>query len=318
VMGATLSNEGDLAISFIDLKGEVQARWSRECFFDDLAVFARQLVDHLVTAIAECGYDAKRVTRVVVGLPALINSLQGEIEWMATLPPGPVPIRKMIEDRTGIPASIENDICGMARGEHWFGRARNLKSFLLVEVDFTIAGAMFLNGLPVLGANGLNPEIGHMKIDMSPDGNACFCGARGCVTSTASITGLLNRAGLLEAIPKPPFGNIRQTFDDLVSRAIKNDPGALDVFRRGAGDLGFALANYINIASPGQIFIVTKNRDFGDLMQKFLKSAIDRYALPGIAHYTRLLYITTDAEWREKGVAATALEQAYLSSELLL
>lgn len=58
----------------------------------------------------------------------------------------------------------------------------------VVAVGTGIGQKVFLGGRPVLGAGGRGGEIGHWRVDGSPDAPACHCGGRGHLNPLASGT----------------------------------------------------------------------------------------------------------------------------------
>ncbi|MEC0368982.1 ROK family protein [Paenibacillus chibensis] len=74
-------------------------------------------------------------------------------------------LKKLIEERYGIPVSIANDVNAAARGEWWKGAARGSDHFFCMTLGTGIGGCMFSSGEPVLGAHYRAGEIGHTLYD---------------------------------------------------------------------------------------------------------------------------------------------------------
>ena len=68
-----------------------------------------------------------------------------------------------------MPASIDSDVNLVTLAEHWFGQARDLNDFLVVNVERSLGLGILHNGELFRGANGLSPDLGDLMV-RSPDG----------------------------------------------------------------------------------------------------------------------------------------------------
>ena len=297
----TLRHEYDgLDIYFIDLIGNrLHSIATRIWIERSLAAMAEAIGGNIASAIESAPLGERRVSRVGIALPALIDSAQGEIHFMTTFPVGkPVPFAGPIANRLGLPVTIENDMVCMARAEHWFGRARDLETFTLVHVGFAIGSAQYEDGLPKSGSNGLNAELGHVKVMTGELARPCFCGGRGCLATYASMYGILQAADELTGTPFPPTESLDARFEQFMDRAESGDLNAAEALEQAGSFLGVTLANLINVTDPGSIII------------SLLKTNI----MPGVLPSTKIDLVFADQDWRRKGTAALALEQAYIGS----
>ena len=88
-----------------------------------------------------------------------------------------------------------------------------------------------------LGHVGMAGELGHITV--SPNGNPCGCGNRGCVEKHASATAITAMARLLG------LGDL--TAADVFNLATQGNERAREIFRVMGEALGIALASLINI-----------------------------------------------------------------------
>ena len=317
VLGANLSGGGLLKAYFVDLAGNqlhMQAmRLEPQVSLEDMA---EAMALALEAAIVESPFDLRSISRAGISLPALIDSVAGEVHYMTTFPAkGAVPFARIVADRLGLPVTIENDISCMARSEHWFGRAQDLHTFTLVHLGFALGSAEYANGVPKAGANGLNPEFGHIKSMVGDGARQCFCGARGCLVSYASMYGILSATGELEDAPFPPVGRLKHRFEQFLDRAETGDIAARGVLEQAGSFLGLALANYITATDPGQVLVAISGERFLKAIADPLTRALHANAMPGVMPKTNVELIVADDDWRWRGTAALALEQTYLGSD---
>lgn len=313
VVGAALVGVGMLSVAFVDLAGSLlhqrEVKLARARTLPDMA---RVLSEALGEAMAASPYARTEIGRIGLALPALVNARTGTVHYMSTMPPDPVPFAGPIAEALGIPVTIENDIAVMARAEHWFGRAQALDSFTLVNFDYALGSARYVDGLPWSGANGIATEIGHTKIDPSENARACYCGGRGCASSYCSIFGLLAAAGWLEGLAFPALKRLDELFDQLLDRAEAGDGEILALLDQAAKMLAMTVANHVNASDPGAILMLMRPRLRALLSDRF-KAVFAASVMPGMGEATRLIHADPDPDWRWKGTAALALEQTFLA-----
>jgi len=170
-----------------------------------------------------------------------------------------VPITRILTERLGPPAWLENDANAAALGEHTFGAGRGVRDLVYITVSTGIGGGIVAGGKLYGGAKGSAGEIGHTIID--PNGPQCGCGNYGCLESLASGTAIglrgsevANRgesAALTEVLQRE--GKV--TAADVAKAALAGDRAAQEIFVEAGRFLGIALANLVNLLSPEMIII---------------------------------------------------------------
>lgn len=315
VVGASLSGAGRLGASFVDLLGNrlhsVEVRLGPQ---PSLIAMAMAIAGALHTAILQGSSAQKPVRRVGIAMPALVDSENGNVHFMTTFPPaGPVPFASIIANQLGLPVTIENDVSCMARSEHWFGRAQDLATFTLIHLGFAIGSAEYVDGSPKYGANGLNPEFGHVKSVTGSDRRPCLCGGFGCLATYASIYGILQATGDLHDAPFPPTRSLEQRFEHFLARARAGDASALTALEQAGTHLGTALGNYINASAPGTVLLSFATPDFYPAIAEPMQRALTQSAIPGALPVTKIEILVDQNDWRWQGTAALALEQTYLA-----
>jgi glucokinase len=224
----------------------------------DAAAAGRQL--------AGVGISAPGVCDVRKGIVTVAPNLTG---WKD------VPLAKLMTDRTGIPAWIENDgSCG-ALAEHRAGAGRGFDNVVLVTLGTGVGGGLVLNGRLFHGASGAGAEIGHMKL--IDNGPPCGCGRFGCLEPLASGRGLgiiaqqiaREEPGGLVALMTGP--GEEPDAEALGKAADAGDPRARQAIREAGRHLGDGFANLIDIFNPDRIVVAGSLRKLGPL---YLDAAI--------------------------------------------
>ncbi len=313
VIGASIEGLGVLTVAFVTLAGDKQ--FSVEIPISSsktLAEMSNAIASALREAIAKSPFKNADIARIGIGLPAILDSLRGEVHYTTTFPAEITPFSVPISKALDLPVTIENEMVSMARAEHWFGNASAHDDFTMIHVGFTIWSANYAFGLPHYGSNGLNSEIGHMKTGFGDFARPCLCGAAGCLTTYCSMYGILEAEGLLRDVPFPPVESLADKFDGFMDQAIAGAKSAVAAVQLAGTHLGVAMANHLNATDPGIVYIAVDNPKYLSLLKQPFHEALEANTLPGVLPATQIEFFQATNDWRWAGTAAMALEQAYL------
>lgn len=124
---------------------------------------------------------------VGLGVPGLVDVHAGALTHAVNLGIDGdwFPLRRLVEDRIGLPVVIENDVNAAALGAAALSGAGDL---VHLSIGTGLAAGLVLEGRLRRGAHGAAGEIGHVPVD--PDGLLCSCGQRGCLETVASGSAL--------------------------------------------------------------------------------------------------------------------------------
>ncbi|MCF0087952.1 N-acetylmannosamine kinase [Streptomyces sp. MH192] len=137
----------------------------------------------------------------------------------------------------GLPVSLIGDGVAITAAEHWQGAARGHDNALCMVVSTGVGGGLVLGGRLHPGPTGNAGHIGHISVDL--DGDACPCGARGCVERIASGPNIARRA--VERGWRPgPDGDASAAA--VAAAAVAGDPVAAASFERAAQALAAGIA----------------------------------------------------------------------------
>ena len=191
---------------------------------------AMEKIARTIDALLEsAGCRREELVGVGIGCAGPVTPVTGTIHNPFTLPgwEGANPVR-VLEERFGVPAHLENDADAAVLGEAFAGSARSLREVVMLTFGTGVGGGALVGGRVYRGVNGEHPEIGHIIVD--PEGPECYCGVRGCLESVASGTALA-KAGQAEG-----FGDAAEVFERaaagdesasrLVDRAVAAGPSA--------------------------------------------------------------------------------------------
>ena len=103
------------------------------------------------------------------------------------------PVVRVVESALKIPAVLDNDANASALGEHRRGAGRGFDNLVYLTISTGIGGGVIIGGELYYGLADGAGEVGHIPVLMD-DGPLCGCGARGCLESLCSGTGIARRA----------------------------------------------------------------------------------------------------------------------------
>jgi glucokinase len=207
---------------------------------------------------------------VGVAIPGEVNS-EGRC-WRLPNVPGfeGVHIAEELAKRLRCPIAVENDATTAALGERLYGHGREHPSFLMLTLGTGVGGGIVLGHQLYPGANGFAAEIGHMKIDTSPEAPLCACGQRGCVETFAGTRALLReytRQG----------GHASEVLPIAVS-ARRGEPAGLKTFEMMGSALGRLLANIQNLLDLNAIVFSGGISASFDLIEPYVRDALRAHA----------------------------------------
>ena len=152
-------------------------------------------VRELDRQLAEAGHQP--VEALGLAIAAWMPRDRATVIWAAHLGVRDFALRDALEQRLGMPVTIDNDANGYLVGEAAMGAAADASSSILLALGTGVGGAYVADGRPLIGAHGLAGELGHVTVDES--GPVCSCTARGCIEAYAGGNALRRDAAAVPA-----------------------------------------------------------------------------------------------------------------------
>lgn len=170
---------------------------------------------------------------------------QGIKEWKD------VPLARILNRETGLPAFVGNDANLMTVAEQRFGVANGYDNVIFVALRTGIGGGIIINGRLYRGVNNAGGEIGQMIINFK--GGLSETGIRGSFEHFASASALVRRYGEEKGLRKKDTGGLSAR--DVFQLCYRKDPIAIKVVKENAALVGVGLANLITIFAPEMIVL---------------------------------------------------------------
>jgi glucokinase len=264
---------------FADKDGNIvaQSRMKTQGF-KDVGSFLVELKKQI-----EALYPADDVVGIGVGAPNA-NFYNGTIENPPNLPwKGVLPFAEEAEKIFDKKCVITNDANAAALGEMVFGKAKNMKDFVVLTVGTGLGSGIIINGELVYGKHGLAGELGHTLVNAH--GRSCACGKVGCLETYVSATGIRRTVYKLLADYTDPSVLRSISYDDLSTRTIteaaaNGDKIAIEAFEYTGRILGMKLSDFIVHTDPETIFLLGGLSKAGDHIFTPAQENMEKYMMP--------------------------------------
>jgi predicted NBD/HSP70 family sugar kinase len=219
------------------------------------------------------GHRMDDLTSMVVGLPAPIDVVSGEVGSTGILPGWRgVPVAGAMEVAYGMTVRLDNTANLAAIGESRYGALQGISTGVYLKMSYGVGAGLIIGGELFRGSAGTAGEIGHVTID--ENGPVCRCGNRGCldtyVGAQAVLTALRPSHGLL-------------TLRDVISRALEGDLGCRRVLEDSGRHVGVALAGVVNVLNPEVVVLGGQVSKVGEIVMRPMREAVERCAIPSAA-----------------------------------
>ena len=272
ILGAVIGVRECVAVA-AGLDGRIEER--RQVRFQTPATY-----DELMQAFVHQLNAVRKITRTPclglgVSAPGLINTAEHRIMFSPNLhytdgrQPGLDLARQLKVD-----AGLLQEEQGLCLAEHFFGVARGVNHFAIVDITEGLGMGVVSDGRFVSGLVGYGGELGHMTVE--PEGERCGCGNRGCLELIAT-----DRALALAVSRKTG----RKLDIEEVIRGVRG--GALEAdaeIQRTVDYLAIGLALVINLFNPALLVVYGRLFDIRDgLFDQLIARVGERALKPSFA-----------------------------------
>ena len=184
----------------------------------------------------------------------------------------------------GIPAYYFSDISLPSVAEKSFGKAKDKRNFMWINMANEIRASLFFDGHPISGASNAAGALGHSVIDYSAHDELCTCGRRGCVEHTSAWPAV--SAKIAKAMKEGVYTKLTALGADPDNLTISDVRVALDdgdrlcsyYVRQAAKEIGLAIANAVNLLNPELIvthgFMLRLGRVFKDPLEATIRENV--------------------------------------------
>lgn len=220
-----------------------------------------------------------------IGMPGLIDSKRGVVHYLVNIKGfRNVPLKRLIEKKTGIPTFLDNDVNVMTLGELYYGAGKGARNMLCLTLGTGVGGGLVINGSLYRGSSLSAGEIGHMPLNET--GPRCNCGGFGCMEKFVGNKYIVEttikkiKDGKNTIIKKLTKGNLKRITPEVVSLAAKKgDKLAISIWEEIGRHLGTTLAGVVNLLNPERIVIGGGVSEAGTFLFDAIKKTIKKRAM---------------------------------------
>lgn len=294
----------DLGVNYIrgllaDLEGNVIAEHSRSLKQHEPEFAFEQLAECISLLMDKAPPSAYGIVGIGVGVPGIVDD-NGVILLAPNLKWREIPLQQQLEERFGLPVTIDNEANAGAQGEQKYGAGRGIANQIYVSVGIGIGTGIILGKELYKGASGFSGELGHLSIEYN--GKPCTCGNQGCWELYASENALLERSAELG----------HDSLEELLAAAAAGDERVIELIRSIGDYLGAGIANIVNVFNPNVVIIGNRMSRAAEWLEPAVQAALDRRTLPYHRERMRLLFAELQEQSAVRGAAYYAISKFFL------
>lgn len=266
-----------------------------------------ELIEVMVRTVADLREKHPGVVALGLGMPGFVDFDRGVIrsmtnveDWVA------VPVRRILEEKTGLPVVVDNRANCMAIAEWRCGAARGLRDVVFTNIQTGVGGAVIANGRLIRGARHGAGEIGQTSID--------WRGRPGKYGNSGAVESYLGTERIeFDALAAYQAAGVEKsaaecTLNALIQAAHRGEPVAVETWRNVAEMLATALANACWLLNPEAVVVGGCVTRAGDLLFTPLRRGLCERLSDPFREHLMIVPAALGAEAGTVGAAALALE----------
>ena len=222
----------------------------------------------------------KNVSGVGIGAPGPVDSKNGIVHYFPNLKGWRnVPLKKIIQERLGLPVFIDNDANLMCLAEARSGAAKGKRNVVCLTLGTGVGAGIILEGQLYRGASLVAGEIGHIPLNES--GPRCNCGGIACLERYIGNRYILEKA-------RSAFGG-EISLERLSLFARQGNVKAQGIWQEAARHLGICLSGIVNFLNPQAIVIGGGVSGAGRFILDTVRKVIKTRSMPVQAKTVKIL-----------------------------
>lgn len=203
-------------------------------------------------------------------------------------------IRRDLKQRFNKLVYVDNDARMHARGEFYFGAAKDYKDAIIIHWSWGIGLGLFINGHLFSGHNGFAGEFSHIPI--AENGELCICGKRGCLETIASSNAIMKlvKDGFLNNEISSLINKFRTTPEkitpeDVILFAKQGDEFCISILNNIGKGMGKGLSFIIQLLNPEVIVLSGPISKANQFVLYPIQQSLNRLCLEKISQNTNII-----------------------------
>lgn len=239
-------DKNEIKIGIVDFDGnivaETQMRGSNQ--YQSPETIADRIAGVLADLIGAQGINRDKIIGIGIGIPGIIDVLKGIVVFSSQLGWKNVAFAELVERRTNIPTTIDNDLKVKALGESIYGYVKGSRKTVLIGIGSGVGSTLVIDGEIYRGESNIAGEIGHSTVD--PNGMLCECGKRGCLQTYIADYALLQEANKVKNV-----SSLAEIFESF----FQGEPWAVNIIDRACTYIAITVSNVVCMYNPDTIIL---------------------------------------------------------------
>jgi glucokinase len=245
------------------------------------------------------------------GVPGIINPITGVVINLTNVKGWKqIPLRSIVQEKTGLTANLENDAKAMAYAEWRHGAGAQVPNVVCVTLGTAVGGALILNGKLYRGATFVAGEIGQMSIDYN--GVDFVYGNKGALEAYVGHYKIAERAKEIYLAAGKEIGDEQADAKNLSAAADGGDTLAEAVWQDIGLKIGVGLTNVIWLVNPDRIVLGGGVAQAGERLFKYIRDTIKHRCEKTFWEKLEIVPATLGNDAGIIGAASLALESEFL------
>jgi glucokinase len=269
------------------------------------------LIQEMIDEIQALRTKHPETQAVGFGVPGIINPITGVVINLTNVKGWKqIPLRSIVQERTGLTANLENDAKAMAYAEWRHGAGAQVSNAVCVTLGTAVGGALILNGKLYRGATFVAGEIGQMSIDYR--GVDFVYGNKGALEAYVGHYKIADRAKEIYSAAGQEITNEEADPKRLSAAADQGDKLAEAVWQDIGLKIGVGLTNVIWLVNPDRIVIGGGVAQAGDRLFRYIRETIENRCERTFWENLEIVPATLGNDAGIIGAASLALESEFL------
>jgi len=315
IIGVSISNSF-IKISEMNLEGNILRKEIHSTNYQQ----GEEIINLTLTIIQQFLHSMENLEDcegISIITPGIVDARRGIISYNTKLKLYDIPLKKMVEQRFGLPTYLDNDTNAFVLAENYFGSFGQYKDLVYITIGDGVGSGIMLNGKIIRGYKGSAGELGHTSIVKG--GQKCECGNEGCLENYVNwpaiyskiVTALMSRGK--ETMIKELVGeDLNRITPAVFVQALKEgDPLCLQILDEIVSHLASGIINTIHLLNPEVIILSGEIVQESDLFVDLLKSCVSKKVIPILKEEVNIQPTSLGAEFEMLGAAAIILQEKY-------
>lgn len=270
------------------------------------------LAESLVGFIENLPINKSKILGIGIGMPGFIDPQKGINYSFLELPKSEESITEFLSAITNLPVFIDNDSSLIALAELKFGKAKNKKNVMVINIGWGVGLGMIINGELYRGNIGFSGEFSH--IPLFTNNILCSCGKSGCLETETSLLVLIAKvkdaieAGRVSRLHDTPFEKPEEAYRMIIKCALDGDTLAVELLSEIGYKIGRGISILIHLLNPELIVLSGRGSQAGKIWQTPIQQALNEFCIPRLALNTEISISKLDFDAELIGAATLVVE----------